>query len=154
MSKCATWPVSLRNDEQMRQGVETPTSEISKKNQTEKLGALERVGDGYGSQKIFDNVISISMTLGKCPRKLGENTQIRKDWNKSCSFFHGFFKLLIWSWFLYWNNTFKSKISSKQNADHKTQLHCQSSNMPLMVTLSGIHDFLSRQRRIPATHRW
>lgn len=27
-------------------------------------------------RKIFDNVISISMTLGKGPRKLGENTQI------------------------------------------------------------------------------
>ena len=36
-------------------------------------------------RKIFDNVIAISITLGKCPRKLGENTQITNYWNKSCS---------------------------------------------------------------------
>lgn len=109
MSKCATRPVSLRHDEQMRQGIEHQPVKHQRKFRLNNSELRKGLVMDTDPRKIFDNVISISMTLGKGPRKLGENTQITNYWNTCCScrFYHGFEGFLsvrknhwwnIWKW--------------------------------------------------------
>lgn len=100
MSKCATWPVSLRGTNQWK--------ETSKKHQNERLRASKRLGDGYVSQKnIWQCNINL-YDLGEVSQEIGrkhKNNKLLKQILQLQVFYHGFFKLLIWSCFLQWQIT-------------------------------------------------